>query len=55
MKSVARMTGDWQRLLEILWRYSRNPNAKAQMANKVQMSKFKGHTAGSGDRGRLDC
>jgi hypothetical protein len=29
----------------------RNPNAKGQSSNKVQMSKFKGHTAGLGARG----
>jgi len=28
----------------------RNPNAKGQSSNKVQMSKFKGHTAGLGAR-----
>jgi hypothetical protein len=26
----------------------RNPNAKGQSSNKVQMSKFKGHTTGLG-------
>jgi len=29
----------------------RNPNAKGQSSNKVQMSKFEGHTTGLGARG----
>jgi hypothetical protein len=32
---------DSWRLLEIQWRFIRNPNAKAQMANKVPMPKAK--------------